>query len=235
MFALRREVEVEKGHVSYTSSNRFEHDALPLPASDSIQHISPAAKSSPTVWRKRFTLVHLSLAFLGGALFSGVLQFVSNSDLLSSQKTLECRGGSTPSLQLSDLKIRADPSAGATNVQLFPPASPTNGNPSLFPTNVGYAGGTPTGAEPAVAVTAPAYPIHTEVTQLVAPETLGGKGSSKGFDLFKSWSNLTPWYSVGKTAFGLDTSAEAPETCRVIGLHLLHRHGARYPTGSCKH
>lgn len=43
----------------------------------------------------------------------------------------------------------------------------------------------------------------------------------------------SPWYSVPSSTFGLpDASAEAPEGCRIVGLHFLHRHGARYPTSS---
>jgi len=62
---------------------------------------------------------------------------------------------------------------------------------------------------------------------------LGAEGS-KGFDFFKSWSNLSPWYSVDRTSFGLDSSPEDPETSRVTGLHFLHRHGARYLTAWCE-
>ncbi|KAJ3514761.1 hypothetical protein NMY22_g14639 [Coprinellus aureogranulatus] len=54
--------------------------------------------------------------------------------------------------------------------------------------------------------------------------------SSKDFHLFKSWGNLSPWYSNSKGAFGIDSTPEPPETCRITGLHVLHRHGARYPT-----
>ena len=48
--------------------------------------------------------------------------------------------------------------------------------------------------------------------------------------MFRSWGNLSPWYSVPRDAFGVHTSPEAPDACTVNGLHFLHRHGARYPT-----
>jgi hypothetical protein len=35
---------------------------------------------------------------------------------------------------------------------------------------------------------------------------------------------------MGRGAFGVHSGPETPHTCRVTGLHLLHRHGARYPT-----
>jgi hypothetical protein len=50
----------------------------------------------------------------------------------------------------------APPYIGSTEVHHFP----ANAYPSLFPTKVGYAGGTPTGVEPAVIATAPSYPIQ---------------------------------------------------------------------------
>lgn len=121
----------------------------------------------------------------------------------------------------------APPYAGSSEVHPFPVTKPTNAFPSLFPTNVGYAGITPTGAEPALIATAPAYPLHTGAPALVPS---GASLTKPKFDIFRLWGNLSPWYSVGRKAFGLDTDPEAPDTCRITGLHLLHRHGARYPT-----
>ncbi|CAL1711173.1 unnamed protein product [Somion occarium] len=134
----------------------------------------------------------------------------------------------------------ASPEAGSTEVHKFPPLSPTNASPSLFPSSVGYAGPTPTGAEPGLIQTAPSYPLHTGAPHLVAPHFKSKHNSSESsssrldgssrFDLFKHWGNLSPWFSVKRGSFGLDSSPEAPDTCRVTGLHFLHRHGARYPT-----
>ncbi|KXN93292.1 3-phytase B, partial [Leucoagaricus sp. SymC.cos] len=55
-------------------------------------------------------------------------------------------------------------------------------------------------------------------------------GKKRKFNMLEKWGNLSPWYSIGRGGFGLDSGVEAPETCRVTGLHFLHRHGARYPT-----
>ncbi|CAE6441606.1 unnamed protein product [Rhizoctonia solani] len=116
------------------------------------------------------------------------------------------------------------------NAGHFPPTKPTNAYPSLFPSNVGYPGPTPTGVEPGVVATAPAYPQHTGGPGLLIPQKIKGKTSSS-FDLFKSWGNLSPWYTVPSSEFGLEgASPAAPGQCRVTGLHILHRHGARYPT-----
>lgn len=104
---------------------------------------------------------------------------------------------------------------------------------SLF-NSVGYPGPAFPGAEPGVAATAPAYPLHSGSAHLVPPPHFAkGKGKSKHdkFDIFRHWGSLSPWYSVEQGAFGVDSSPEAPETCRITGVHLLHRHGARYPEG----
>lgn len=82
--------------------------------------------------------------------------------------------------------------ASGSSVFHFPPSKPTNWQTSLFPTNVGHAGPTPTGKEPALIATAPAYPVHTGAPQLVGPASLGGaKGGKVGsFDIFRHWGNL---------------------------------------------
>ncbi|KAJ7887620.1 phosphoglycerate mutase-like protein [Mycena olivaceomarginata] len=107
----------------------------------------------------------------------------------------------------------ATPETAPTDVQAL--ASPWAG--------VGYAGKTPTGAEAAIVATAPS-------SSRPPPGAPKGKLPKEPFDLFKKWGNLSPWYSVPRTAFGVDSGPETPPTCRVTGLHLLHRHGARYPT-----
>lgn len=131
-----------------------------------------------------------------------------------------------------DLFARAEPWVGSTEVHPYPPTSPVNHDPTLFPSNIGYAGPTATGAEPALLATAPAYPKSGSGGQglLVVPDKL----STKEFDLLKKWGNLSPWYSNPAGTFGVETGPETPDGCRVTGLHLLHRHGARYPTNDGK-
>jgi hypothetical protein len=110
----------------------------------------------------------------------------------------------------------------------FPPSNPTNWDPSLFPPNVGHAGPTPTGAEPALLATASAHPSNPGSAGLLAPSNIKGSNGSDGFNLFRSWGSLSPWYSVPSADFGLpEAGVEAPEQCRITGVHLLHRHGAR--------
>ncbi|EKM51374.1 uncharacterized protein PHACADRAFT_129290 [Phanerochaete carnosa HHB-10118-sp] len=197
-----------------------EHEAL-LPQSD-VSEPEPARTSSP---RQSSYASHPKLytaaAFLAGILSCLAVQYVvcsspSGSDVPTPHRNVEAF---------------APPYAGSSEAHNFPPASPTNVFPSLFPTSVGYAGPTPTGAEPALIATAPSYPVHTGAPNLVAPAFTGkGNKTSSRFDLFRHWGNLSPWFSVERGAFGLDSSPDVPETCRLTGLHLLHRHGARYPT-----
>ncbi|KAG8934951.1 hypothetical protein FRC02_008933 [Tulasnella sp. 418] len=121
--------------------------------------------------------------------------------------------------------------AAASSVRHFPPIKPSNWDPEKFPTNIGFEGPTPTGVEPGLVATAPAYPVHTGAPNLLGPTTIKGSKGKEGFDIFKHWGNLSPWYSVPSANFGLpETSPEAPEGCKITGLHFVHRHGARYPT-----
>lgn len=191
----------------------------------------PSKETEHSPRKRQFSFVHLLVAFLAGLL----VQFFAGR---LSSGSLSPPGWSTSSGISTNANTNDDgfvpPYVGSTEVHHYPPTNPTGVNTELFPTNVGYPGPTPTGAEPAVFLTAPSYPQHSGAPGLlVAPKFLGAKTSSgKHFDLFRNWGNLSPWFSVHKGAFGVDSSPSVPETCRVTGLHFVHRHGARYPTGS---
>lgn len=129
---------------------------------------------------------------------------------------------------VQDIAARAEPWVGSTEVHSYPPTKPTNWDPALFPTNVGYPGATPTGAEPALLATAVAFPFNLGGQgHLVVPDKL----SDSKFDLLKKWGNLSPWYSLPTGHFGVESGPDAPAGCSITGLHFLHRHSARYPTG----
>ncbi|KIR81804.1 acid phosphatase [Cryptococcus gattii EJB2] len=127
----------------------------------------------------------------------------------------------------------ADSNVGSTTSDVFPPAG-TSVNSKLFPPEsvVGYPGATVTGVEPAAAATAAAYAYNDGTSNnypLVADQP--NNSSSGNFDVFKYWGNLSPWYSVPSSFYGLnDTSPLIPDGCSVTQVHLLYRHGARYPT-----
>ena len=172
---------------------------------------------------RTFSTPYLLLAFLAGIVVCLPLQYLFSGTSCSSSSSAD-----------NSAHVLAPPYVGSTEVHNWPPPSPTNDVPPLFPTNVGHAGATPTGAEPALIITAPSYPVHTGAAQLVVPSLHAGGKSKKSFDLFKKWGNLSPWYSVKRGSFGVDSDPGAPDGCSVTGLHFLHRHGARYPTTSCE-
>ncbi|OBZ66403.1 3-phytase A [Grifola frondosa] len=199
-----------------------------LPTANPAVHHHIASPSALSWLRSQYpTRLPVFLAY-----FAGVLTCVLVQLLVCSHHWFDhSNAHESPSATVLDHLV--PPYVGSTEVHKFPPASPTNAFPSLFPTSVGHAGPTPTGAEPALVATAPAYPLHTGAPHLISPFAVQRNSTRQEdqFDIFKHWGNLAPWFSVEPGAFGLDASPEAPDTCRVTGLHLLHRHGARYPTG----
>ena len=166
------------------------------------------------------------LAFLAGVVTTRLLFVQPQLGVLNQSGNFKRSEGVA-----EDLVARAEPWVGSTEVHSYPPTKPTNYDPSLFPSDVGYPGATPTGAEPALLATAPAYPLNAgSQGLLLVPDEF----KSKKFELLKKWGNLSPWYSNPVGTFGVATGPETPDGCTVTGLHFLHRHGARYPTGDSK-
>ncbi|KAJ6550010.1 histidine phosphatase superfamily [Mycena capillaripes] len=120
--------------------------------------------------------------------------------------------------------------AGATSTFLFPPIGQTlTASDPFFPDDnqVGFAGPTPTGDEAAAIATAPSVAKVDSFFPLINPATAGESGAA--FDVVHHFGNLAPWQSV--ESFGLpDASAKIPNGCKIDQVHLVHRHGARYPT-----
>ncbi|KAF8191057.1 histidine phosphatase superfamily [Mycena galopus ATCC 62051] len=116
--------------------------------------------------------------------------------------------------------------AGSTSTALFPPPGVTiTSNDTFFPdaTQVNVFGPTPTGDEAFAIETAPVVPDYANVFPLVEP----GTSDKKKFDVIHSWGNLSPFQSSN---LGVKSSAKIPDGCSLQQVHLLHRHGARYPT-----
>ncbi|KAH0831037.1 phosphoglycerate mutase-like protein [Lanmaoa asiatica] len=206
---------------------------LPITGADSIDdgHRFTTGDGTHT---PKYALKHLLASFAGGIAACLAVQLsLFGTGCYSFRERLGTSGTGTDKFD-----VYASPWVGSTTVHNYPPPSPTNDFPEIFPTDVGYPGGTPTGAEPAIIATAPTQPLHTGAAQLVAPAYTSlpdppSKPSTPGerpFDLFRSWGNLSPWYSVPHGAFGIDEGAAPPAECDIKGVHLLHRHGARYPT-----
>ncbi|KAI5121934.1 hypothetical protein M0805_000263 [Coniferiporia weirii] len=121
--------------------------------------------------------------------------------------------------------------AGVTSSAVFPVPNATNAVSSLasfFPdaSVVGFAGPTPTGDEAEVIATATSVPKVTDAFPLLNPSTFDNKSS---FDVLRTWGNLSPMFSVD--SLGLpDANMLIPDGCELEQVHLVHRHGARYPT-----
>ncbi|THH09202.1 hypothetical protein EW146_g8750 [Bondarzewia mesenterica] len=129
-------------------------------------------------------------------------------------------------------RAQASSFAGSTTTFEFPPANVTATIPDpIFPeaSQVGFAGPTPTGDEAIAIATAPVLSKVDSAFPLVRPDTSDRKG--KRFNVLKYWGNLSPMFSVDSAEFGLPGASEVvPEGCALTQVHLLHRHGARYPT-----
>ncbi|KAF7442912.1 His-Phos-2 domain containing protein [Pyrenophora tritici-repentis] len=136
---------------------------------------------------------------------------------------------------MTTMTVPAATDVGANTADVYPPAS-TAVNSSLFPPEsvVGFPGPTPTGAEPFAIQTAPAYPYNDGSASsypLILPQPHGSGSQSPNLDIAKYWGNLSPWYSVRSADYGLpDASPLIPDGCEITQMHLLYRHGARYPT-----
>lgn len=189
----------------------------------------PSKETGHSPSKRQFSWIHILAAFLAGILVQFLVGSVTSGSLSPSPSDWSTFFASTNS---NDNDF-VPPYVGSTEVHHYPPTDPIGIDTGLFPTDVGYPGPTPTGAEPAVFLTAPSFPQHTGATNLlVSPKFFGAKTSlGKHFDLFSHWGNLSPWFSVPKSSFGVHSGPETPKTCRVTGLHFVHRHGARYPTG----
>ncbi|KAH8929993.1 phosphoglycerate mutase-like protein [Atractiella rhizophila] len=100
-----------------------------------------------------------------------------------------------------------------------------------FPSGTGFPGPTPTGIEPSLVNLA--YPLQQDVFPLVRPRAKDSNASST-FDIAKHWGNLSPFYSVPQSFPGSESvenaSPSIPHACKLKQVHILHRHGARYPT-----
>ncbi|KAJ7636489.1 phosphoglycerate mutase-like protein [Roridomyces roridus] len=132
------------------------------------------------------------------------------------------------SLASAAAQAKASTFAGATTSFLFPPAGAISSAAPLstfFPdaTQIDFFGPTPTGAEAFAIATAPFSPQFADIFPLVEPST----EDHTSFDVIHSWGNLGPFES---TSLGLKSSPRVPDGCELTQVHLLHRHGARYPT-----
>jgi hypothetical protein len=77
--------------------------------------------------------------------------------------------------------------------------------------------------------TAPSFSHNHNQFPLVKPVAADAK-DAKEFNVIRYFGNLSPWRSIPSSNYGLpEASPLIPDGCRVIQVHLVHRHGARYP------
>ncbi|KAJ3569059.1 hypothetical protein NP233_g5303 [Leucocoprinus birnbaumii] len=149
------------------------------------------------------------------------------------QKALASSWQPFASGQLVASQERVASVAGSTQTFQFPPPGVTATQPDPnFPdgTHVGFAGPTPTGDAPAAMATAPSFGPMENRFPLVKPVASDAKNADD-FDVIHHFGSLQPWRSVPSAEYGLpDASPVIPNGCDIVQVHLLHRHGARYPT-----
>lgn len=126
------------------------------------------------------------------------------------------------------INIRQDSDAPSTAT-----ATTSTDVPEYFQTKPElFAGPTPTGAEPFLAQTNPAPfasvsfipPSPVETQEPIA-------GNDKNENIFEHMGKLSPYFAGH--GFGVE-EYPIPEGAEIVWLNMLHRHGARYPTGPFK-
>lgn len=107
---------------------------------------------------------------------------------------------------------------------------------TLFLTNIGFLGSTATAGAPFLAATDPAHITYgIPTSSYTAPQpietAIQAKGHKEGDrNTFELLGNLSPYY-VNKNSWGVYEYA-LPEQCSIKQVHLLSRHGSRYPDSS---
>lgn len=126
------------------------------------------------------------------------------------------------------INVRQDADAGSTAT-----ATTSTEVPQYFQTKPElFAGPTPTGAEAFLAQTNPApfasvsyippSPVETQEPII---------GNDKNDNIFQHMGKLSPYFAG--PGFGVE-EYPIPEGAEIVWLNMLHRHGARYPTGPFK-
>ncbi|KAH6917781.1 histidine phosphatase superfamily [Coprinopsis sp. MPI-PUGE-AT-0042] len=124
---------------------------------------------------------HVAAALVGGALICLLLQIsIYGPGYFMPQSQPSTIFRAVSNAEPAQASAFASSWAGSFSSDIFPPPSPTNVVPSLFPTSAGYQGTTATGVEPGMIATAPAYPYQPPqcVNQLIAPAHLASTSTS---------------------------------------------------------
>jgi len=126
------------------TSDEAETEALlPIPASTGFLWVGQGYPMLPQVMLPdELWCLSYSCSIVLGAVACVVTQYV----LCGTSSFFRSGSSAAANLPVHDDEVTAlaPPYVGSTEVHHFPPTKPTNAFPSLFPTNIGYAGGTPT-------------------------------------------------------------------------------------------
>lgn len=149
-----------------------------------------------------------------------------------------CKNLSSPTMVNFKPLIAAVCASTSTIVAVSAKDAPINWNnvtgtaSETFPTDVGALGDTVPGGAPFVAqrdklnTTRPFGPYGIEMRWL--PKDVGHENTTSN-DIFSNLGPYTPWRP--STLFPQTAAYEVlPDQCTVKQVHILHRHGARYPT-----
>jgi len=111
-------------------------------------------------------------------------------------------------------------------------SAPTTISPEdPFPTNVGYLGPMKLGAAPFLAVD-DRMPGELKDSSIDMRWKPINASNNSNFNIFQHLGNESPYFSTPLFAEFQKNNSVLPEKCTVKQVHILHRHGARYPTSS---
>ncbi|OAV95110.1 hypothetical protein PTTG_03881 [Puccinia triticina 1-1 BBBD Race 1] len=109
---------------------------------------------------------------------------------------------------------------------------PSSQQPGAFPPSdqLGYLGNTQFGDQPDL-INSPRQPTLQNHFPVLEPNRTAAHPSDEpDFIVSRHWGNLSPMFSLPTDTFGIQSGPEIPAGCQINQLHLVHRHGARYPT-----
>ncbi|UZJ55613.1 hypothetical protein CBS101457_004933 [Exobasidium rhododendri] len=144
------------------------------------------------------------------------------------QDTSSSSSASSSSSTTSASSSSASSTSSASSSSSSTTASSTASSDGSFPTDVGYAGTIKYGASPFLV-----FNDRINGSLGNSPiETRWNATDDTTFNIFQSVGNESPYFSTPLFADYQEGAAVLPEQCTVSQVHLLHRHGARYPTSS---
>ncbi|WFD01576.1 hypothetical protein MOBT1_000246 [Malassezia obtusa] len=110
----------------------------------------------------------------------------------------------------------------------------TGSKGDVYPTAVGFLGETKYGAPPFLAqvdklnTTRPNGKYGVEMRWLPKDSD---EDSSSPDEIFRNLGQVSPFHSADDLFNSTNKYANVPDQCKIKQVHILHRHGARYPTG----